>query len=121
MSDRISLVGLRVLGRHGVFEHEQRDGQEFVVDVEASTDLARAGETDQLADTIDYGALASRVAEIVAGPPHNLIESLAARIADVLIADERMFHVEVTVHKPQAPMPVSVADVAVTIVRTRSR
>ena len=66
--DRITLHGVRATGYHGVFEHERRDGQEFVVDVELALDLTRAGESDDLADTCDYGALASAVvARIEAG------------------------------------------------------
>ena len=75
MADRITLTGLRVAGRHGVFEHERRDGQDFVVDLVVWLDLGRAGRSDDLADTLHYGELASLAADIVAGPPRDLIES----------------------------------------------
>jgi 7,8-dihydroneopterin aldolase/epimerase/oxygenase len=121
VTDRIALTGLRVRGHHGVYARERRDGQEFVVDLTVHADLAEAGRTDRLADTLDYGALAKDAAEVVAGPPFDLIESLAARIAErTLAADPRITAVEVTVHKPSAPIPLTFADVAVTIRRDRA-
>ncbi|HTF45892.1 MAG TPA: dihydroneopterin aldolase [Pseudonocardia sp.] len=121
MTDRIVLTGLRVRGHHGVFDHEKRDGQDFLVDLTVWADLAPAGRSDKLADTLDYGALAHAVAEIVAGPPYDLIESVAARIVErTLDADPRIDAVEVTVHKPSAPIPLTFADVAVVVHRTRA-
>lgn len=119
MADRITLTGLRVHGRHGVYEHEKRDGQEFVVDVTAWLGLDRAAASDDVADTLHYGELAERVAAIVGGEPCDLIETVAARVADDAMADERLDAVEVTIHKPHAPIPLDFADVAVTIRRSR--
>jgi dihydroneopterin aldolase len=120
MIDRITLTGLRVRGHHGVFEHERRDGQDFLVDLTVWLDLAAAQRTDALADTADYGALAQIAADVVSGPPYDLIEAVAGRIADeVLAADDRLTAVEVTVHKPSAPIPLTFADVAVTVRRER--
>src|SRR5690606_3738099 len=119
MADRIELRGLRVRGHHGVFDHERRDGQDFVVDITAWLDLTAAAGSDDLADTLDYGALATRAADIVAGPPRNLIESVAGAIADDVMTDDRVDAVEVTVHKPAAPIPLDFADVAVVVRRTR--
>ncbi|HXV93924.1 MAG TPA: dihydroneopterin aldolase [Pseudonocardia sp.] len=119
MSDRIELRGLRVRGHHGVFEHEKRDGQDFVVDVTVWMDLARAAASDDLADTLDYGALARRAAEIVGGPACDLIETVAARIADDVMTDPRVHATEVVLHKPQAPIPLEFADVAVVARRSR--
>ena len=95
MADRIELRGLTVRGNHGVFDHERRDGQDFVVDITVWIDLAAAAASDDLADTLDYGALAQRAADIVAGPPRNLIETVAGEIADDVMADERVHAVEV--------------------------
>jgi len=118
MADRISLTGLRVAGRHGVFEHERRDGQDFVVDLVVWLDLGRAGRSDALADTLDYGALAGLAADIVAGPPRDLIEAVATEIADAVMSTWTVHAVEVTVHKPSAPIPLAFDDVAVTIRRS---
>src|SRR6185437_15919142 len=119
VSDRIELRGLRVRGHHGVFEHERRDGQDFVVDVTVWMDLAPAAASDDLADTLHYGELAERAAAIVAGEPSNLIETVAARVAEVVLADARVRAVEVALHKPQAPIPLEFADVAVVVHRSR--
>ncbi|MBO0680764.1 dihydroneopterin aldolase [Mycolicibacterium sp. S2-37] len=119
MADRIELRGLTIRGNHGVFDHERRDGQDFVIDITVWIDLARAAETDDLVDTVDYGGLAKRAADIVAGPPRNLIETVAAEIADDAMDDERIHAVEVVVHKPQAPIPLTFSDVAVVARRSR--
>jgi dihydroneopterin aldolase len=119
VTDRITLTGLRVRGHHGVFEHERRDGQEFVVDVTVWIDLDEAARTDDLNDTLHYGELAQRVAAVVSGEPKDLIETVAGRIADGEMTDERIHAVEVTVHKPAAPIPLTFDDVAVTIRRSR--
>jgi dihydroneopterin aldolase len=118
--DRIELRGLTVRGRHGVFEHERRDGQDFVVDLTVWLDLAPAAASDRLTDTLDYGALAQRAAAIVGGEPCDLIEAVAGRIADDVLTDRRVRAVQVRVHKPQAPIPLQFADVAVVLRRTAS-
>ena len=112
----IRVTGLRVRGFHGVLESERREGQDFVVDV--ALDVA-APTTDDLAETVDYAALSVRLADVVAGEPVDLIETLAARLADVCLADPRVNAAEVTVHKPQAPVTVPVTEVSVTLVRER--
>jgi 7,8-dihydroneopterin aldolase/epimerase/oxygenase len=119
MTDRIELRGLTVRGHHGVFEQERSDGQEFVVDITVWIDLDRAAASDDLTDTLDYGALAARATDIVGGPARNLIETVAAALADDVMGDERVHAVEVAVHKPQAPIPLAFNDVAVTIRRSR--
>jgi 7,8-dihydroneopterin aldolase/epimerase/oxygenase len=118
--DRIALRGLRVRGHHGVFDHERRDGQDFVVDVTAWLDLGPAAASDDLADTLHYGELAQRVAAIVGGPPADLIETVAGRVADEVLTDPRVRAVEVALHKPQAPIPLEFADVAVVVHRART-
>jgi dihydroneopterin aldolase len=119
MTDRIELRGLTVRGHHGVFEHERLDGQDFVVDVTVWIDLAAAAASDDLVDTLDYGALAQLAADVVAGPPRNLIETVAAEIAEGVMTDERVHAVEVVVHKPSAPIPLTFNDVAVVARRSR--
>ena len=118
--DRIELRGLRVRGHHGVYDHERRDGQEFVLDLVLRTDLAAAAASDDLADTVDYGALAETAAAVLEGPPRALIEAVAGDVADAVLRDPRVHAVEVTLHKPQAPIAREFADVAVVVARTRS-
>lgn len=118
--DRITLTGLRVHGRHGVHDFERRNGQDFLVDATVWLDLAPAAATDELSATLDYGALAQRAADIVGGDPCNLIETVAARIATEILTDQRVQAVEVTVHKPQAPLAQPFTDVSVTVSRGRS-
>jgi len=119
VADRITLTGLKVRGFHGVYEHERRDGQDFVVDATLWLDSRPAAASDDLADTVDYGGLANRLATVVEGEPVNLIETLAARLCELCMADERVIAAEVTVHKPQAPIARDFADVAVTARRSR--
>ncbi len=116
-SDRIALTGLRVRGHHGVLDEERRDGQEFVVDVVLRLDTREAGASDRLGDTADYGALAQRLSDVVEQERYDLLEALAARLAEVCLAHPLVFECEVTVHKPQAPIAMPFADVAVTVVR----
>lgn len=120
MADRIELRGLKVRGTHGVFEHEKRDGQDFVVDLVLWTDFTAAAASDDLADTVDYGTLALFARDVVAGPSCDLIETVASRIADGVMEMAPGAHaVEVTLHKPQAPIPAEFADVAVVARRSR--
>lgn len=119
--DKIVLTGLAVRGNHGVFDFERRDGQDFIVDVELEFDTSRAAVSDDLDDTVDYGALAQSLAAVIAGEPVNLLEKLVQRLADACLADPRVLAATVTVHKPQAPIPLTFADVAVTIRRERGR
>ncbi|GAA10851.1 dihydroneopterin aldolase [Gordonia alkanivorans] len=119
MADRIELRGLKVRGNHGVFDHEREDGQDFFIDVTLWLDLRAAADTDDLAETVDYGALAQQVAAIVGGEPRNLIETVGAEVADTIMADQRISACEVTVHKPSAPIPLTFDDVAVVTRRSR--
>ena len=118
--DRIVLTGLRAVGYHGVFEHERRDGQEFVVDVVLHVDTHVAAETDDLVHTINYADVAEKVHALITGDPADLIETLAAHIAAACLADPRVGQVEVTVHKPSAPVSVAFADISVSIVRSQA-
>ncbi len=121
MTDLIRLTGLRVRGHHGVFDFERRDGQDFVVDVALELALDRAGRSDDLTETVHYGELAEGLAAVIAGEPVNLLETLATRLVAVCLADRRVTAATVTVHKPQAPIPLSFSDVAVTIRREQER
>ena len=118
--DRITLTGLRVHANHGVFDFERAAGQEFVIDVSVAVDLAAAASGDDLARTVHYGELAEAVVAAVERDPVDLIETVAERVAGVALGWAAVDEVEVTVHKPQAPISVPFADVSVTIVRGRA-
>jgi dihydroneopterin aldolase len=118
VADRITVTGLAVFGHHGVFDHEKRDGQEFLIDITLWLDLSAAARSDDLTKTVHYGELAELARGIVAGPPRDLIEAVAGEIADAVMAAFAVHAVEVTIHKPSAPIPLSFADVSVTIRRS---
>ena len=117
--DVIRLTGVRARGHHGVLEHERRDGQDFVVDVAMSVDLRAAGTSDDLARTVNYAEVAADVVAVVTGPPRDLIETVAEEIAALTLARPLVEAVEVTVHKPQAPVGVPFGDVEVVVRRER--
>ena len=119
MSDRITLTGIRATGYHGVYEHERREGQVFIADVALELSLADAARSDDVADTVHYGEFADQVAAVLSGEPADLLETVAQRIADRALAYARVDAVEVTIHKPQAPIAVPFDDVSVTIRRAR--
>lgn len=119
MTDHITLTGLTAFGRHGVFDFEREQGQDFVVDVTLELDLTAPAHSDDVQDTVHYGELAAALVHVVEGEPVNLIETLAGRLLDVCLADGRVAAATVTVHKPQAPIPHAFADVSVTMRRTR--
>ena len=118
--DRITLTGVRVRAHHGVFDVEREQGQEFVIDVSVAVDVSAAASGDDLGRTVHYGELAEAVVAAVERDPVDLIETVAERVAAVALAHPAVEEVEVTVHKPQAPIRVPFADVAVTIVRGRA-
>jgi dihydroneopterin aldolase len=118
-TDRVALKGLRARGRHGCLPAERELGQEFVVDVVLGMDMRPAAAQDDLSRTVDYGALAGRLVTLVEGRPVNLIETLAERLAAVCLEHENVEEVEITVHKPAAPIPYPFDDVSVTIHRVR--
>lgn len=115
--DRIRLVGVRARGHHGVLEHERRDGQEFAADVVLHLDTRAAGRADDLALTVSYADVGEDVVAVLAGEPVDLVETLAERIADAALARPGVRAVDVTVHKPQAPLTVPFDDVQVSVRR----
>lgn len=117
LADQITLTGLTATGYHGVFDHERQNGQEFIVDLVIHSTFQRAAFSDDLSHTISYADVADRVVEIIEGEPVNLIEVLAERIADAVVA-MGAWAVDVTVHKPKAPIDQTFADVSVSVRRT---
>jgi 7,8-dihydroneopterin aldolase/epimerase/oxygenase len=118
--DRMFLHGVEVRGRHGVLDFERRDGQRFVIDVDWWIDTGDAVATDRLEATLCYKQLHDRVCEVVGGEPWSLIETLADRLIEALFA--RFPHIatlQVTVHKPEAPIGGTFADVGITRLRHR--
>ena len=116
--DTITLTGLRANGFHGVFEEERREGQVFIVDVVVHLDFAAAAVSDDLEQTVHYGVLAEEVVAAVESEPVDLIETVAERVAAVVLAHTPVRVVVVTVHKPSAPITVPFDDVSVTITRS---
>ena len=120
MSDQLAVRGIEIHAHHGVFDFERRDGQTFVIDLVLGLDSRPAAESDDLSLTVDYGALVADVVAATEKDPVDLIETLAQRIADVCLGHPQVETVEVTVHKPQAPIAATFSDVALTINRSRS-
>ena len=118
--DIIEVRGIRAFGHHGVLSEERRDGQLFVADIAIAVDTASAAASDDLARTVDYSLVAQAVHAEMAGDAVDLLETLAQRIADRCLDFEGVRAVEVTLHKPQAPVGVPFDDVVLRIVRRRS-
>jgi dihydroneopterin aldolase len=118
--DRITLTGVTAVGYHGVFDFERRDGQPFVVDAVLYADFTKAAETDDLQYTAHYGEVAELITKHIEGEPLNLIEGLAVRIAEGILENYNVAAVDVTVHKPKAPIEVPFGDVTVSVHRERS-
>jgi len=121
VGDEVFLEGLRFYGYHGVNSEERTLGQRFVVDVHLTTDLAHAGRSDDLGDTVSYSAVAKRVRAIVEGPPRQLLEAVAEEIATALLAEHpSVGSVTVTLRKPEAALKGIIMEAAGVRVR-RSR
>lgn len=117
--DRIVLTGLRASAFHGVLEHERQNGQVFLIDVTVHLSLREAASSDDLDDTVHYGVLAEKVVAAVESDPVDLIETVAERVATVALSFARVDMVDVTVHKPNAPITVPFDNVSVSITRGR--
>jgi 7,8-dihydroneopterin aldolase/epimerase/oxygenase len=117
--DVIQLRGLRLMGTHGVLPEEQSRAQPFEVDLDVEADLRAAAQSDDVADTVDYGALADAVARVVSGERHALLERVAERVAEEVLSDGggRVASVTVTVRKLRPPVPVDLDHAAVRITR----
>jgi 7,8-dihydroneopterin aldolase/epimerase/oxygenase len=115
--DRIELRGLRAVGTHGALPEEQFRAQPFEVDLDLQVNLRPAGQSDDLADTVDYGALAESVERVITKERFQLLERLAERIADEVRDDDRVEEATVTVRKLRPPVAVDLASAAVTITR----
>ena len=120
MSDMIFVTGLLVHAHHGVMAHEEQVGQRFVIDLELAIDLAPAGRSDKLADTVSYSAIVDTATRAFTRESFRLVEAAAAAVADALIvAFPQVVSVRVTLHKPHAPIAAIFNDVGVSILRKR--
>jgi len=117
--DELSVTGIECWGHHGVFDHERRDGQRFVIDLTIGLDTRPAAAGDDLAATVDYGGLVTAVKAAVERDPVDLVETLAERLAQECLRDRRVEWARITVHKPEAPIEATFTDVALTITRHR--
>ena len=117
--DRITLSGVTAVGHHGVFDFERREGQPFVVDAVLHLDFSKAAASDDVLDTAHYGEVAEVIRGWITGTPLNLIEALAVRIAEDVLQRFPVAAVDITVHKPQAPIDVDFGDVSVSVHRDR--
>lgn len=118
--DTIRITSVSAVGYHGVLQSERRQGQEFSADLTLYVDLGGAAENDDLNQTINYAHVAEAVVSVITGPAVNLIETVAERIAAIVMEYEAVQGVDVTLHKPSAPIPVPFGSVDVTIHRSRS-
>ncbi|WP_229715259.1 dihydroneopterin aldolase [Subtercola lobariae] len=117
--DSLTLTGLRVQAHHGVYDFERRDGQPFVIDLTVWLNTSGAAAADDLDQTLNYGELAVEVTDAATNEPVDLIETLAERVAQVVLAHDVAQRVRVTVHKPEAPITVPFSDVSISITRSR--
>ena len=118
-ADLIQLRGLRALGICGALAEEQERVQPLEVDLDVAADLAAAGRSDALADTVDYGELAATVERVITSERFQLLERLAQRVAEVVLDDPRVQSVTVTVRKLRPPVPQHLDTSGVCITRAR--
>ncbi len=122
MADRIELKGLAFHANHGVLAHETEFGQAFSLDIVCWLDFAEAAAGDDLTKTVNYAELADMALGIATGTPRKLIETVATEIAETALRTYAQLHaVEITLHKPHAPIPAVLDDVSVVARRSRKR
>ena len=119
--DRIFIKGLALHAHHGVLPYEGKVGQSFSLDLTLSIDLSASARSDKVADTVSYDQVVATASATFTGQRHKLIEAAAGKVADAILAKfPRVRAVEVTIHKPHAPIPATFDDVGVTIQRRRN-
>jgi dihydroneopterin aldolase len=121
MTDRIFITGLSLHAYHGVMPYEGKVGQTFTIDLTLDIDLSTAARTDKVADTVSYDQVVETASAAFTGQKHKLIEAAAGKVADAVLAKfPRVHAVEVTIHKPHAPIAATFSDVGVTLTRKRN-
>jgi 7,8-dihydroneopterin aldolase/epimerase/oxygenase len=120
MSDTIFIRGLSLHAHHGVLPYEGKVGQSFMIDLKLDIDLSTAARTDKVADTVSYDQVVATATETFTSQKFKLIEAAAGKVADAILAKfPRVRAVEVTIHKPHAPIAATFNDVGVSITRKR--
>ncbi len=121
MSDTIFVRGLVIHAHHGVMEHESKVGQRFIIDLELTIDLEDAARTDRLANTVSYAAIVTTATQVFSARRYRLVEAAAGAVADAILLEfPRVAALQVSVHKPHAPISAIFADVGVTLHRSRA-
>jgi dihydroneopterin aldolase len=120
MSDRIFITGLSLHAYHGVMAYEAKVGQTFTIDLVLEIDLATAAKSDKVADTVSYDQAVAIASHVFTAQKYKLIEAAAGKVADAVLAKfPRVRAVEVTIHKPHAPIAATFSDVGVRLMRKR--
>ena len=117
--DKISITGIKAFGFHGVLDHERKNGQDFIADIEFTYKTDKAIKTDDIKFAIDYGLVAQLVKSLIEGTPQNLIEKLADDIAKSLLKSFKIDSVKVVLHKPHAPVDMKFSDISVSVERKK--
>ncbi len=121
MTDRIFIKGLSLHAYHGVLAYEGKVGQSFSLDLELEIDLSGAARSDKVVDTVSYDKVAQCATDAFCGKPYKLIEAAAGAVANAVLAQfSRVQSIEVTIHKPHAPIAAIFTDVGVTLKRKRT-
>jgi dihydroneopterin aldolase len=122
MTDRIFIKGLSLHAYHGVLAYEGKVGQSFSIDLTLEIDLSSAARSDKVMDTVSYDKVAECASKAFSAKPYKLIEAAAGSVADAVLAEfPRVLSIEVTIHKPHAPIAAIFSDVGVTFMRKRTR
>ena len=120
MTDKIFIRGLSLHAHHGVLPYEGKVGQSFTIDLMLEIDLSTAARTDKVADTVSYDQVVAVASAVFTSQKFKLIEAAAGKIAEAVLAKfSRVQSVEVTIHKPHAPIAATFSDVGVTLTRRR--
>jgi 7,8-dihydroneopterin aldolase/epimerase/oxygenase len=113
----IEVLGIELVGYHGVLENERRLGQRFLVDVWLEPTGERAAQTDTIEDAVDYREVIALVREVSEARAYQLLEALATAIADRLRAGLAVSTVRVRVRKPDVRLELPVEHAAITVER----
>jgi len=116
--DKIFIEGLKFIANHGVLPQEKLMRQPFVVDLDMDLDLRKPGKSDDVSDTIDYSEVFQAIKKIMESKSHNLLESLAEKIAETLLTQYPLESVRVRIRKPEAPINADFSAFGVEVFRT---